>query len=345
MNKPHYLAFVGTNSVRGSKGIYSVSIDGETLEPTLVSTRQVYNSGGLAISRTRNWLYAASEGMTFRGVADGGVTGYAYDGAGVLTELGGARSHGQRTCAVAVDGASGNVYGANFYEGTWAKWPLDGTGAPQPASLVVAPPDVPGAFLRALHCILPIGEKYVGVISLTECALVVYRVSDGSRVTEYVFPNRPFPRYLEVCGGCIYAMMQDPGDIYVFRDRLDENGSIELVQTVSVQREKLEHYGTTTIRATPDGRLMLAATREANSLTVFRILPDGWLELADVVALPGETPRDFGISQDGVFTVTCLQRSDAVCIHRIDYEHATLVDTGYKLAIPSPAAMAVTGRL
>lgn len=345
MNQSHYLAFVGTNSVRGSKGIYSVSIDAETLEPTLVSTHQVYNTGGLSISKTRNWLYAASEGMTFKGLADGGVTGYSYDTYGVLTELGGARSHGQRTCAVAVDEAARNVYGANFYEGTWAKWPLSETGAPQPASLVIAPPDVPNAFLKALHCILPIGEKYVGVISLTECALVIYRAEDGSRVTEYVFPNRPFPRYLEVCGGCIYALMQDPGDIYVFKNRLDENGSIELMQTISVQREKMDHYGTTTIRVTPDHRLMIVATREANSLTVFRILPNGCLELANVVTLPGQTPRDFGISQDGVFTVTCLQRTNEICIHRIDYENATLVDTGYKLGIPSPAAMAITGRL
>lgn len=345
MNQPHYLAFVGTNSVRGSQGIYSVSIDAETLRPTLASTHQVYNTGALSIGRAHNWLYAASEGMTFKGLADGGVTGYSYDGAGVLTELGAARSHGQRTCAVALDGAEQNVYGANFYEGTWAKWPLDETGAPRPASLVIAPPEVPGAFLNALHCILPIGEDYVGVISLTECALVIYRAADGSRVTEYVFPNHPFPRYLEVCGDCIYALMQDPGDIYVFKNRLDENSSIDLIQTVSVQRGRMEHYGTTTIRVTPDHRLMLAATREANSLTVFRVLPNGRLELADVVTLPGETPRDFGISQDGVFTVTCLQRTNEICIHRIDYENASLVDTGYKLSIPSPAAMAITGRL
>lgn len=345
MNTPHYLAFVGTNSVRGSKGIYSVSIDAETLRPTLVSTHQAYNTGALSIGRAHNWLYAANEGMTFQGLADGGVTGYAYDGDGMLTELGGARSHGQRTCAVALDEGARCVYGANFYEGTWAKWPLDETGAPQPASLVVAPPEVPDTFLKALHCILPIGEKYVGVISLTECALVIYRAEDGSRVTQYVFPNRPFPRYLEVCGSCIYAMMQDPGDIYVFKNRLDENGTIDLIQTISVQRGKMAHYGTTTIRVTPDRRLMLAATREANSLSVFRVLPDGWLELADVVTLPGETPRDFGISQDGRFTVTCLQRSNEICIHRIDPEKAALTDTGYKLSIPSPAAAAVTGRL
>ena len=345
MSKPRYIAFVGTNSVRGSKGIYSVAIDGETLRPEIVSTHQVYNTGALSIAKNRRLLYAGSEGMTFKGLADGGVYGYSYDENGALTEIGAARSYGQRTCAVAVDDAARNVYGANFYEGTWAKWELDGDGAPQPAQLVVAPPDVPGAFLKALHCITPIGEKYVGVISLTEGALVIYNAADGSRVTDFVFPGRPFCRYLEVCGDCLYALMQDPGDIYVFRNHLEENGSIELIQTISVQREKMERYGTTTIRATPDRTLMIAATRNANSLTVFRVLPDGRLELSDVVKLPGETPRDFGISQDGAITVTCLQKTNEICIHKIDYANATLVDTGYQLDIPSPAAMAVTGRM
>ena len=144
MNKPHYIAFVGTNSVRGSKGIYSVAIDGETFEPVIAATHQVYNTGTLAISKKANRLYAGSEGMTFKGAADGGVYGYAYDENGILTELGAARSYGQRTCSVAVDDENTAVYGANFYKGTWVKWPLDANGAPQPAQLVDSPRDRAG---------------------------------------------------------------------------------------------------------------------------------------------------------------------------------------------------------
>jgi 6-phosphogluconolactonase len=345
MNRPYYIAFIGTNSVRGSLGIYSVRIDADTKEAALVATHQVYNTGALSIGTKHHRLYAASEGMTFKGVADGGVYGYSFDAKGQLTELGAARSHGQRTCAVALDDAEQNAYGANFYEGTWVKWPLDENGAPKEASLVVEPPDVPGAFLKALHCVKAIGEDYVAVISLTEGALVVYRSDDGSRVTEFTFPGKPFCRYLEVCGNYIYALMQDPGDVYVFRNRLDENGTIEHIQTISVQREKMERYGTTTIRVTPNHQLMIAATREANSLTVFRIMEDGRLELSDVVTLNGEVPRDFAISGDGALVVSCLQKTNEICVHEIDYDKATLVDCGIKLAIPSPAAAAMTGRM
>ena len=339
-----YLAFVGTNSVRGSRGIYTLAVDGETFRPRIVSTHQVYNTGTLSMSRTRNLLYAGIEGMTFKGLADGGVIAYSFDGTGVLTEIGAARSHGQRTCTVAVDADTENLYGCNFYEGTFAMWSLDAAGAPLPARKVIAPPDIPGSF-KALHCIAPIGKDYIGVISLCECALVIYAASDGRRITSFEFPGHPFCRYLETAGGCIYALMQDPGDIYVFRNCLDESGTIEHIQTICVQDEPLERYGTTVLRATPDGRLMISATRNNSTLTVFRILPDGRLERRNIVSLPGETPRDFAISRDGEIVCTCLQKSDAVCIHRIDYERETLLDTGHRISVPSPAAMAVTGRI
>ncbi len=344
MNDNKILAFVGTNSVRGSKGIYSVSINAESGEMRIVSTHQVYNTGAIAISKDRNLLYAGSEGMSFKGIADGGVYGYRFDCEGILTEIGSARSFGQRTCSVALDNKNENVYGANFYQGTWVKWELDNNYAPKFPKLIIEGREKPDTFLKALHCILPIGERYVGVISLTEGALIIYNAEDGTRVTEYVFPGHPFCRVLETCGNCIYAMMQDPGDIYVFRNELDTKGSITPIQVISVQKQKLEHYGTTALKATPNGKLMIAATRDNNTLTVFRVAKDGTLLLSDVVKLPGETPRDFGISGDGTFVVTCLQKSDRICVHRIDEERGTLVDTGYSLEIPSPASIALTGR-
>lgn len=338
-----YLAFIGTNSVRGSKGIYSVAIDGSTLQPEVVATHQVYNTGTMAMSKTRDLFYAGIEGMTFKGLADGGCIGYSFDEAGIIREVGAARSHGQRTCTVAVNDDTSYVYGCNFYEGTFAKWPLNEQGGPMEAELVVAPPDIPGAW-KALHGIAAIGDRYVGIISLTECALVIYDARDGSRITSFAFEGHPFCRYLEVCGDYIYALMQDPGDIYVFRNHLDENGTIEHIQTISVLEEKLERYGNTTIRVTPNHQLMLVACRNNNSITVFHVNEDGTLHRSSVAALPGETPRDFAISRDGAIVVTCLQKTNEISTHWIDYENETLVYSGHKVPVPSPAAAVVTER-
>ena len=338
-----YFAYVGTNSVRGSKGIYSIQIDADTLQPKLVSTHQEYNTGTLALSKSEKQLYAGIEGMTWNGFADGAVVAYATGPDGVLHPTGGARSHGQRTCCVDVDDAGKNVYACNFYEGTFSAFSLNPDGSPQEARMVIAPPE--DAEWKALHCIraLP-GGKYLAVISLAECALIIYTADTGKRVTEYKFATRPFPRYIEVGKDTIYALMQDPGDIYVFANRLEEQQKIVWLQTISTQRADFEgHFGTTTVRLTPDGTLLLAATREANSLTVYRVQLDGRLALQDIVTLPGHTPRDFNISRDGRVVVTALQSDDELCVHRIDYEKGTLQDTGWKLSVPSPAAVVVSG--
>lgn len=95
---------------------------------------------------------------------------------------------------MAVDREKKNVYACNFYKGTWSAYALQENGALSPARLVVAPPEA--SAWKALHCIGTIEEDYVGVISLAECALVVYRGDTGVRVTASLFRTIPFPGIL-----------------------------------------------------------------------------------------------------------------------------------------------------
>lgn len=76
MGRESYYAFIGTNSVRGSRGIYTLRIDAETGIAKIMSTAPAYNTGCLALSQDGGNLYAAAEGMTFDGYADGGVMAF-----------------------------------------------------------------------------------------------------------------------------------------------------------------------------------------------------------------------------------------------------------------------------
>lgn len=338
-----YYAFIGTNSVRGSRGIYTLRIDAVSGAAEVLSTTWAYNAGGLALSRDGKNLYAASEGMTFEGWADGGVTAYEVGPSGSLTKLNGQRSYGQRTCCVAVDRDKKNVYVCNFYDGTWSAYSLTEQGALEPARLTVAPPE--DSEWKALHCVGQIGEDYVGVISLAECALVLYRADSGARVASYPFSGQPFPRYFVVEGKFIYAMMQSPDEIYVFRSQVEENDAIALMQRIRLlDDEHSARAAASTLRVTPDGRLLLAANRPSNTITIFSRQVDGTLVRERVVDIPGDGPRDFCISGDGVFVVTAMQHSNQVYVLKIDYENKTLVPVGRPISVPSPAAVAVSGR-
>ena len=343
MGSEFYYAYIGTNSVRGSRGIYTLRIDGESGACQAVSTAWAYNTGSVALSPDGRTLYAAAEGMTFEGWADGGVTAFRVGPAGQLERLNGQRSHGQRTCCVAVDPMGRQVYACNFYEGTWSAFPVREDGSIAPARLVVAPPADAG--WKALHCVGDIQRDFVGVISLAECAMVAYRADSGARVASFPFPGSPFPRYFASAGEYIYAMMQSPDDIYVLRSRLAEGGGLELVQKIALLDEA--HPGrpaTSTIRVTADGSLLLAANRPTNTITVFSRQKDGSLVRENVVPIPGNGPRDFGLSEDGALAVTAMQHSDEVYVLKIDYVNKTLTPLGGPVHVPSPAAVAVSGR-
>lgn len=136
-----YYAYIGTNSVRGSQGIYSVRIDAVTLEPEIIQTVPAYNSGSLAMCADGGFLYAAVEGMTFEGYASGGIIAYKAAEDGMLEKLNEQRTFGQRTCCVAADASGQNAYACNFYEGTMAAFHVEENGAVCPARFVVYPPE------------------------------------------------------------------------------------------------------------------------------------------------------------------------------------------------------------
>jgi 6-phosphogluconolactonase len=343
MGNVFYQAFIGTNSVRGSQGIYTLRIDAQTLAPEIVATRQTYNTGGVALSGDAKHLYAVAEGMTFEGWAEGGVSAFAVEDDGSLRPLGGQRSHGQRTCCVALDKQERHALCCNFYHGTWCAMPIKADGSLSPARLVVAPPEDSG--WKALHCITALDEEHLGVISLAECALVAYRIDDGRRVASFPFPENPFPRYLAVQGNYIYAMMQFPDALYVLENQLAQSGKLVLRQTTTLLDEAHPSMpASSTLRVTPDGKWLLAANRPSNSLTLFAIQPDGTLVRENIIEIPGDGPRDFHLSRDGRIAVVAMQHSNQVQVMELDTANKTLHHRG-TVSVPSPAAVAVTGRM
>lgn len=336
-----YHAFIGTNSVRGSQGIYTLDICGETIR--ILAVTPAYNAGGLALSRDGKNLYAASEGMTFRGQASGGITAFAVEPDGSLRWQCGQRSYGQRTCCVAVDDKKEWAYGCDFYQGTWSSYPVLPDGSLGPADRTVAPP--PDSGWKALHCIEPIGSDFVGVISLAQCALVIYRAKDGTPITSFPFPEGSFPRYLAVTEEAIYAMLQSPDHIYVLENRLSQDGTLRHIQTLSLMDPAHQTFAaTSTIRVSPNKALVMAANRPSNSITLYSRSPDGTLTMERVVDVPGNGPRDFNISQDGALVVVAMQHSDQVVVFRVDYDSKDLILLGQPVHVPSPAAVAAIRR-
>ena len=68
--------YVGTNSLRGSKGIYTLEINTQNGEMREVSTVEADDSAYLYVSEKRKCLYAVMESLEYKGVPGGGVAAY-----------------------------------------------------------------------------------------------------------------------------------------------------------------------------------------------------------------------------------------------------------------------------
>ena len=68
--------YVGTNSLRGSKGIYTLEINTQNGEMREASTVEADDSAYLYVSEKRKCLYAVMESLEYKGVPGGGVAAY-----------------------------------------------------------------------------------------------------------------------------------------------------------------------------------------------------------------------------------------------------------------------------
>ncbi len=332
-----YTVWAGTNSVRGSRGIYSLALDQEW-NLHLTHTQQAYNTGAVAFDAGHQRLFAASEGMVFLGQASGGLTSYQVRPDGGLVEIGKTCTVGQRPCRIAVDSKGENVYVSNFFGGSLAMIPVGKDGAPGPVRKLISEPR-PEHWMHAMHCVgILEDDKSVGALNISQSEFVVYDAHTGARKQSYSFGERVFVRSFAAKGNLIYVMIQNPGDIYVLEMTPT---ALKLKQKVRIMPAPPDFYGTSAIAVTPNGKLVVAAVRRTNTAAIFAVGEDGCLRQTDAVEFPGETPRDFAISPDGEILVTALQASDEICVHQIDYENQTLVFRSVFAGVPSPAAIAI----
>lgn len=345
-----YDLYVGTNSVRGSKGVYHVALDGETGAITGLETIPFYNSGYLLRSRDGGRLYVLSEGMTFRGIASGGVVAYDVSGPG-YRELGGQITHGQRPCQGALSGDGRTLYVGNFYGGTIAVFPLEENGTLASASHVIPHTRTP-VFRPGIHCVMPHPQgSCLAAIELAHNAINLY---DPARDYEIAYtlelPQRTFPRHMVFSedGRFLYLLSQEKSLVYVYAYCPDEPQQLREIQQISTLPENFRGRNeAAAIRLQPGGALLVTSNRgvgqgeRLDSLAVFRRQREtGCLTLTQIRPTQGQTPRDVQFTPDGNWLVAALQASDTLESYRVDGASGRLTLSAAGFPVPSPACIA-----
>ena len=351
-------AFIGTYSVRGSVGIYAVSLDTETgslSEPVSAvadPAARVLSPTFLALDPAGRHLFASSEGrgwVSSLGVVPGAAPGTS----GSLVPL---RPPEPSTCKppchVCVDRTGRTVLATHYHAGLVAALPIlaDGAvGAPQVVEHTGGRGPHPERQAAAHpHSVNVTPDNRFAVV----CDLGLDRITayplDPARATLDVAgavhtAARPGcgPRHLAWSADGARAHVVNELDNTVDTYALDAAaGSLTLLQTVSILPAGFAGASTAAeIRVRPDGRFAYASNRGHDSIAVLAVGADGLLSLVGTVPCGGRAPRHFGVSPDGRWLLCAHQESDTLCSFAIDPAAGGL--TRVPGTVRAPAAVCV----
>jgi 6-phosphogluconolactonase len=349
-----YLAYIGTNTDKSSKGIYVFRFNASTGKLTpLGLAAESKNPSYLAIHPGHRFLYATNEGNNSGADKNGAVSAFSIDrGTGKLTFLNQVSSRGAGPCHVTVDKTGKNVFVANYDSGSVAVLPLNPDGSLREASAFIqnhgSSVDKERQEGPHAHCIgTSPDNRFTLAADLGLDEMLVYRFDP---VRGSLTPNDPpfakspagaGPRHFDFSpdGRFVYVINEMQGSVSTFSYDA-ARGALKLQETVSTLPAGYKvtaDDSASEIRVHPSGKFLYGSNRGHDSIAVFAIDPaKGTLTPVERVSTQGKTPRGFGVDPTGSYLVAGNQDSDSLVVFHIDPQTGRLTPTGQKLDVPTP---------
>jgi 6-phosphogluconolactonase len=350
------LVYVGTYTVRDSKGIYVYRFDSGRLAPMGPSAvaAETANPSFLAVDSKRHHLYAVNEIEEYQGRKTGAVSAFRIDrNTGALRFLNQVSSGGTDPCFVSLDLAGKHVLVANYTSGSVSVFPVlpggrlgKATAFVQHEGHSVNPERQEGPHAHDI-ALSPDGRfALVADLGLDEVLVYRYDASKGS-----LAPNvPPFAKVSPGSGPRHFVF--DPGGKFV--DLVNEvrstvtvfsynptRGALHEIQTLSALPPAFPgHNDAAEIAIGRSGGFLYTSNRGDDSIAVFAIDPRR-RTLKPVAHVPtlGKTPRNFAIDPSGAYLLAANQDSDNIVVFRIDPKTGIPAPTGQVVEVPSPVSI------
>lgn len=353
--KHSYLAFVGTNTIKDSKGIYVYRYDASSGELSPIGlAAETSNPSFLAIHPNHRFLYAVNEDSKYQGPNSGGVSSFSIDAkTGKLTFLNEVRSLGGAPCHIEIDKTGKFALVANYDGGSVAVFPIakDGrlgehTDFKQHSGSSVNKERQEGPHAHSVN--LSADNRFCIVGDLGLDKLVIYRfdalkgtltandppfatVAPGSGPRHFAYhPNGKFAYAINEMGSSVVAFRFDA-----------KSGALHELQTIStIPQDFKQENNDAEIAVDRTGRFLYGSNRGHNSIAVFTIDPvKGTLTLIQVAPSGGKEPRHFAIDPSGKFLFAENQYIDNIVKFRIDSQTGKLTLTKDVLKVVSPVCL------
>jgi 6-phosphogluconolactonase len=350
-----YLIYVGTNTVRGGKGIYVYRYDAATGQlEDLGLAAETPSPTFLAISPNGKFLYAVNETDEYQGQASGIVSAFTVDAkTGKLTLLNQVASKGASPCHISLDHTGKFVLAANYTGGNLSVFPVGEDGRLGEASDFIQHqghgPNHDRQEKSHPHWIgVSADNRFALNADLGLDKVFVYRfhASQGK-----LTPNDPpfaklapgaGPRHLAFHPNGKYAYVIDELNSTITAFSFDAKvGKLRELQAVPTLPKDFSGESTTAeVVVHPSGKFLYGSNRGHDSLAVFTIDPaKGILTFVEHVSVKGKTPRNFEIDPPGNRLLVANQGTDNIVEFAIDSTTGKLTPTGTELKVPAPVCI------
>lgn len=350
------MLYVGTYSVRNSKGIYVFSFDPGKGSVHLQQTVDHGRSPSfLAIHPTGHYLYAVNEEDDYGADHSGSVNAYAIDPqTGRLTFLNQQLTHGQAPCHISIDRSGQFAFVANYGGGSLAVLPILTNGSLGEACQVIRHAgngpnpkrqDAPHVHSTAVSFdnrflyVSDLGTDKIHAYlfdelkgNLTACPLTPYvHVSAGSgpRMVA-IHPQDEWLYSLKEMSSTVARLKRDRQTNTV---ELVEDDVPFLSETYSGERSGGDIHLDTT------GRYLYATNRGNNTLAIFSLGNEGQLTPRGLLYTGGDEPRNFLIDEPSQYALIGHQESDTITLFKLDAGRGELKATGDRISVPSPVCL------
>ncbi|GAB3640504.1 lactonase family protein [Spirosoma arcticum] len=354
------IMYVGTYSLRGSKGIYVFEFDRKAgIMKPLQSVSNAKSPSFLAIHPSGNYLYSVNEAAQAGPNNAGAVSAYDVDRAtGKLNFLNDQSSLGQGPCHISIDQTGKTAFVSNYGGGSLAVLPIktDGTlgAATDSVQHTGTGPNTKRQEKAHIHsATLSADNRFLYVADLGTDKLHLYEadvnsstikpaqmpfvtVKPGSGPRHFAFhPNGKFAYLVEELTSSVAVFSRDAktGALTLLSDNVKT-----LPADFSVQNTSAD------IHIDPSGRFLYQSNRGRDALALFSIGNDGRLTSLGDEPTMGKTPRNFLIDPKGDFVFVANQDSDNITIFRRDQKTGKLTYTGQSVSVPAPVCVIMGSR-
>lgn len=349
-----FVAYLGTYTGRGSRGIYAARFDAGTGAVTpLGCVAEMENPSFLALHPNGRFLYAVGETGQFRGQRAGVVSAFAIDKeSGQLRLLNQASSEGPGPCHLSVDATGRLVMVANYGGGSVAALPIrdDGSLGEATAFIQHRGSSVHPARQKEphAHSINPSPDnRFALVADLGIDRVLTYRLDAAQGI---LTPNEPAfvalppgsgPRHLAFQPGANRAFVINELTSTLASFAYEpEAGKLSLIDLQTTLPPGFEGPNSTAeVQVHPAGRFVYGSNRGHDSIAAFRVEADGRLTPLGQTPSGGRHPRNFAIDPTGRYLWAANRDSDNVTLFRIDFATGRLAPTGTILDVPMPVCV------